>query len=195
MTLPAISFSDAAAIQFARQAIARLRSGSFFDEGLEAFHPDAGRVFLRRIMGDAANLNGGTLLQLIDFARAGWDDADTVLREVIVEYHHRGEMLPPFLATYASGIISGRVRGPDGPKPATHFVADLVIVMIMADLIGRFSLKPTRYSRRRPSAASITAQALAEAGLSRGSEAAIEKVWKRWGRRVLDNWPQISASA
>jgi hypothetical protein len=140
--------------------------------------------------GDTASLSGAALLALIDFADAGWDDAHLALTQMITEYLHRGEKMPPFLATYAARVLNRRAPGPVGPKPATHFVADLVICMLMAELITRFSLKPTRYSKRRPSAASITAQALAEAGLHRGTEAAIEKVWKRWGVRILDNWPE-----
>jgi hypothetical protein len=189
MTLLPISYHEAQALAFAKQQIAIMRDGAFFDVGFGAFHPDAGRVLLRRIMGDVASLNGGALLQLIDFARAGWDDAHLTLTQMITEYLHRGETLPPFLATYNAEVLNRRVSGPVGPKPATQFVADLVICMLMAELITRFGLKPTRYSKRRPSAASITAQALAEAGLHRGAESAIEKVWKRWGARILDNWP------
>jgi hypothetical protein len=188
ITLPA-TFAEAQALAFAKERIAIARSGDFFDPGYSAFHPDAGRVFLRRMMGDVASLNGDALLQLIDFARAGFGDADTVLREMIVEHHNRGESLSPFLATYAAEIVSGRGRGLDGPKPATYFVANLVIVIIMIELMDRFGLNPTRYSKRRPSASSVMAQALTETGLTRGSEAAIAKIWQLWGQRFLRNWP------
>ena len=64
-------------------------------------------------MGDVASISGEALLQLIDFARSGWDDADTVLRQMITDHLHRGEEMSPFLQTYAAEIVTGRTRKPE----------------------------------------------------------------------------------
>jgi hypothetical protein len=183
-------FQEAAAVAFAKERIAIYGSGDFFDPGYGAFHPEAGRVFLRRIMGNVASISGEALLDLIDYARSGWDDADEVLRQMIVEHIHRGEEMSPFLKTYEAEILSGRrIRKTDGQQLAGHFISNLVIVMIVIETMHRFNLKPTRQSRRKLSAAAVVAEALTQSGLTRGTEAAITKIWQRWGERFLRNWP------
>jgi hypothetical protein len=125
------------------------------------------------------------LLLLIEFARAGWDDADIALREMFIERANRTEEISPYLRTYIAGIISRPINAPVGPKPATNIAADIAIAMVVFTLmLPPHNLKAQRSTRRKPSACSVAAQALAEAGLHRGGEQAIEKIWKRWGRAL-----------
>lgn len=185
MTLPA-TYEEAAALVRAKECLRLIGEGDFFDPGYGAFNPEAGRVLLRRIMRSFADLDGAATLALINFAKAGWDDADLAIRQLITERLDRGEPLGSFLSAYNAEILNGyTVRAPRGSKPATNIVADMAIVCVMLELINRFGLKPTRISRRRPSAASVTAQALAETGLHRGGEDAVTKVWQRYGPQVL----------
>src|SRR5262249_24982040 len=155
-----------------------------FNVGYKTFHPEAGRAFLRKMMKQAAVLKEAVMLELMDFARAGWDDADIALRELILEYTNRGEALPALLATYNAEIITGRARPARLParQPAAYFIQDIFIVMLITELVAQFNLKPTRFGVRRASASSIVADALIEAGLHRGGEKAVEKVWRRYGQ-------------
>ena len=187
-----VSFNEAAALEAAREFIRKLGEFEFWDGlGVNAWHPDAGRRWLRQAMKNFVTCNGAgegqALLLLIEFARAGWDDADITLREMIIEYHHQGKIFPPFLAAYNAEIVAAHmVRPPPGPRRADNIAADVAIASLVFTLtLPPHSLKARRTSRRKPSACSVTAQALAEAGMHRGGEEAIEKIWKRWGHRLL----------
>src|SRR5262245_47798687 len=108
MTLPA-TIAEAQAIEFAKERLRRVNAGDFFDPGYSAFHPEAGRILLRRMMRDFASCNTDAMLALINQARAGWDDADLAVRAIITEYLNRGETLPTSLAAYNTDVINGYV--------------------------------------------------------------------------------------
>jgi hypothetical protein len=188
MTLP-VTLVEAEALEFARDWIARGREGDFLGLGYSPLHPDAGRAFLRRMIRQYALGPDRQMLTIIDCARAGWDDADLVLRDLILEYTNRGEPLPAFLATYNAEIVTGRIiPRPRGRKRAANLLQDISIVTLVLELIERFGLKPTRYqagSKRRPSACSVAAGAMAESGLHRGDERAIQQIWLRYAPAVL----------
>ena len=151
--------------------------------GLPPLHPATGHAYFRRIMKQQALRNPDAMLAVIDLAHAGWDEADLALRELIMEFTNRGEALPAFLVTYTAEVLTGRVAAwPRGPKPTAHIIQDPAICLLVSELIERFHLKPRRTSKRRPSACSVAAQALAEAGLHRGGEKAIEAVWHKYRR-------------
>jgi hypothetical protein len=64
-------------------------------------------------------------------------------------------------------------------------LAAFVIVCLLIDLMQQFPELPLRRSsKRRPCACSIISTILIEAGLGRGGEDAIYKIWKRYGPLV-----------
>jgi hypothetical protein len=184
MTVSA-TFVEAETRLLARRLIAGLRNVDLFNTGRSVFDPQAGPAFLQTMMKKIALMTPEGMLWIVDCARAGWNDADAALRQLILDFANRGEALPAFLATYAAEIVAGRTaRAPAGRAPVAYFVQDMFIVILIAELVARFGLKATRNvtARRHPSAASIVADAMAEAGLHRGAEKAINVVWGRYGR-------------
>jgi hypothetical protein len=185
MTLPATYHEviGAEALAFARQWIARMREGDFLNLGCAPLHPDAGRRLLRRLIKHYALHDAASMLQIAEIA-AYWDDADIALRELIQEFHNRHQPLPAYLVTYNDRIIAGYApTRPRGRKKASNFLQDFCLVYLIVELTGKFGLSARRYQygkRRRESACSIVATAAAEAGLHRGAEAAVQKLWDRF---------------
>jgi hypothetical protein len=189
---------DEAALAFARQFIASMQEGEFMGLGCTALHPDAGHRICRYIMKAYAGrddvFGGAAMLRMMDYARAGWDDADIALREMILDYNRRHEPLPPFLETYNAEIVLGltdpTARGQPGTPRAANLVQDLILMTLMMELVNRFGLKPTTfyYAARRPSAASVAARAAAECGLHRGGADAMAKIWQRYAHAVVPGY-------
>jgi hypothetical protein len=102
--------------------------------------------------------------------------------KMLAEYHEQ-----PGLETY-DHIISergpSRFRRP-AVRPRENFLVAFVIVCLLIDLMQQFPELPLRRSsQRRPCACSIISMILIEAGLGRGDEDAIYKIWKRYGPPV-----------
>jgi hypothetical protein len=198
MTLPA-TFVEAETRLFARRLIAACRDADLFNTGRGAFDPQAGRAFLHTMMKKIALTTPEGMLWIIECARAGWNDADAALRQLFLDFTNCGERVPTFLATYAAEVVNRRAaRAPPGRAPVAYFVQDMFVVILIAELVARFNLKATRNvtARRHPSAASIVADAMAEAGLHRGAEKAINVVWGRYGRyatraQVPGGWSRL----
>jgi hypothetical protein len=186
MTLP-VTLVEAEALEFAREWIARGQEGDFIGLGCAPLHHDAGRAFARRLLGQFALLHPRNMLDLIETANAGWDEARFALVDLILEFTNRGEPLPAFLSTYNAHMVTGRVPpSPRGQKKSTNIVADIAIMVLIMELVERFGLKVRRNeASEHPSACSIVATALSEAGLDRGTEEAIRKIWRRYSPKVL----------
>jgi hypothetical protein len=179
-TLPA-TLLEAQALEFARDWLQRMHAE--FAEG-------ASRAFLREGLKNLAeHIGPNATLDLIDRAYAGSKDAHLILVDMINELTDRHKALPSFLATYNAHFLTGRVvfRSPPGPKWTTNFTQDVCIALLILELVRRFDLRPTRnkLQRRRPCAASVAAQAMAEIGLHRGTEEALGKIWQRMAPSVL----------
>jgi hypothetical protein len=179
------------ALAFARKWIASCREGNFIDLGVAPLHPEAGRAFTRRLVKQYALMHPFNMDEIVKCAEAGWDDADIALRELVAEYVDRGEAMPAVLAAYNVRLINPNYvqpTKPHGKKKADNILKDMVVVTLVMELITRFPLEPTRFQlgrKRKHSACSIAADVTTEAGLHRGGEAAIQKIWSRYQKAVL----------
>jgi hypothetical protein len=177
-----VKFADAAAalreadvVAFARAEIACLRNNPV--DGVRVLDQGDNRRYSRQIMKALALAHPLHLMEIADYARAGWTLADEALRELIVEFLDRGESMPTYLAAYNMELARGNIRHPPGPRKEDRFLRDLALVVVMEIVAGRFGLNPTRSSSRRPSAASVVAKA------AQMSESAVVTLWRRYGER------------
>src|SRR5687768_7185515 len=91
---------EAEALSFAQVWIAERQDVDMFQIGCSAFHPQAGRMLLRRMMKEWALSHPFNMTTVAEYARAGWDDADLALRELIAEMTSNNKPLPPVLTAY-----------------------------------------------------------------------------------------------
>jgi len=115
-------------------------------------------------------------------------DVHVAMRELIAEYIHRHEELPPTLKAYNIRILNPHFRPPEkgsGQAKAANVLEDLVLMTLLMSLIERFHYLPTRGSQRRHCACSIVSLAATRAGLHRGDERSIKKIWDRYAPSVL----------
>ena len=81
-------------------------------------------------------------------------------------------------------------------RPRVNFLAAFVIVLLIMQLLRRFpDLRLRRHHesgrrrrQQRPSAFSIGAAVLAEAGVGQGGEEAIRKIWEKYGPPVVPGY-------
>jgi hypothetical protein len=194
MTLPA-TVDEAEAMEFARAWVARANSGDFLGLGCSLLDPECGPRFLRRLMRTIWKSSAHDQLILIELARAGWDDADAVLLDLIFELTNAGQPLPAFLATYnAWRQTERRAPRPRGRKKATNFMADVALVGLAIDIVERFGLRPTRnHVSPRPSACSVVARVVRPMG-----ERAMEKLWHKYApiiTRGMRGWRNSGRSS
>jgi hypothetical protein len=185
INLPA-SFAQAEALTFAGDFIAAARNS--FEVG-DPFNLDSMHGLVRRTLKHLAELHPRNAARIVEFAIHGFEQADQALRDLITERKDTGAPLGAALATY-SNIISERpsvYRRPHS-RPRENFLANFVIVVLLIELMRRFGLRLRRSSHRHPSACSVAAEALTKAGLSRGSEEAIRKIWERYGPPVVPGY-------
>jgi hypothetical protein len=170
---------EAEAEAFARAEIAWFRDNpvSLFGIDVKFLDEDDNRRFARHTVKNHALAHPLNMMKTADYARAGWNLADEVLRELIIEFMDRGEPMPTYLASYNMEVARGGFRRPPGPNKADKFLRDIAMMMVVQELVKKFALKPTRNrASKRPSACSIVAQVV---GLS---EPAIVALWQRLGR-------------
>lgn len=180
-TLPA-TVLEAEAVDYARQRIAYVRDGklklfgiwpgAWFEKG-ESQRACRWR-FCHWAMHDVTNL-----MDAVAFARAGYELWEDCLRDLILEYKHRGVTMPTYLAAFDMELtreISFARRA--GRRRADDMMRDLIIGMIVGMVIERFNLRPRRNpASRHVSACSIVAAALGLEGMSM-SESNVEQLWK-----------------
>jgi hypothetical protein len=166
--LPA-TFVEADALAFARDWVAWARRDP---EGI--FHPNATTVYGTSAMKSWAKSKvipfGDD--DILYFAENGSKEAHLALVELIDECNDRGEPLTPVLTAYNKRLINPwrKPRRP-GPGRAENFIRDFGITMLVIHLMERFGLRPTQRTNRKaklhpPSASSIAATALTEAGIN-----------------------------
>lgn len=192
-TLPATlptTLQEATALQFAHNFIDKLRDLNFWNTGVDPWHPDAGRLWLRQLIQFYVNFTrageGRAILFLMAVARAGSEEADTFLRDMFTEQTHRNEEPSPFLKTYIAEVLNQPIKVRPGPKNPSNMAADITIATLVSMLTEPpYNLNPTRgLSKRRLSRCSVAAQALTERGMHRGGEKAIAKIWQRFGPAI-----------
>jgi hypothetical protein len=174
MTKLPVTLIEAEALKYARDWIARMQQGDFLDLGLSPLHKETGHAFFQRMIRKYALSGAEPMLAMIDLADAGLEDARQALIELIGEYLNDHRPLPSFLADYNMRALTGRtaIRG---KQKADNVIADIAIVVLVAELIEKFGLKARRgqLAKRQPSACSVVAMALSETGVRPVTEAAV----------------------
>ncbi|WP_143273373.1 hypothetical protein [Bradyrhizobium canariense] len=180
------------ALAYAREFVRMIRDQqiTFWGQPLHWFARADNRQFARERMKGAASTPQG-MMDLCNLARTGWGLADEAARELIIDYQHRGEDMPPTLVAYNMEIVDPRRvwRQLSAPKKEDRFLRDLAITGIVGDVCRKFSLKPMRQrtsKRDRPSGRAIVAEALQAEHMALG-ESAVVDVWRRYGRIAFPN--------
>src|SRR5262245_61562719 len=171
------------ALAYARRMIERVHradenGGSFFD-------PPRSREFVRNFLRLMLSTVDGRLT-LLDLARVGEEDAQTILRTTILELESRREPLPAEFEGYKMELIGGRVpplMPGDGPDKRDRLPRDIAITVTVAAVCDRFGLKPTGRSVRKRSGSSIVAEALGVID-RRMEPKAIEAIARRYWRSM-----------
>jgi hypothetical protein len=175
MTLPATwnEAIEAEGLAFSRDLIKRQRVPG----GI--FHPDAEIIFGRRLMKEYALQSAQGADEVVYLAENGSVEADAALQEIITELVDRNESLGVVFGAYE--IRSRRhLPRPSGPPKAGNFVRDIAITLLVSALVDRFNLRPNlRTAARGPTASSVAAAALTEAGIASLGPKGVEKIWRR----------------
>jgi hypothetical protein len=192
MNMPVPVTVEVEALNHARQWIENMRTSDFNGWGVSPFDANGGAVLINQLVRLILNGEARHALIVIDWARAGWEPADLAIRNVLAEYAHRGVLPPPFLTEY---LVRSLIESPSsslsrGRNKMSNLLFDIALVTLVMTLCERFGLNPTRNpsARRRPSACSIVAQAASEAGLHRGGESAMNRIWKRYAPALTPGW-------
>ena len=166
----------------------------FVGLGHPPWHDETGHALARHMLKVYALQHPFNLDHVVQCATEGLRDAQDVVCELIAYYQHHRIALPTTLEAYQLRLINPRVQRPPSPparKKAKHLVQDVIICALIMELIEQFpGLRPTRSQistkkHRPPSVCSIVSVVLTEAGLHRGSEMAVQKVWQRLGPSVV----------
>jgi len=182
MTKPPTTIAGIEALEYARAFILRLhKSGGEVDS---PFGAAESRLLFRKILHMMTLTVDGRLL-LVELARAGEDDADAVVRTLILEFQSRGQVLPVELSGFAMDLVrgAGRVSPPAGPLPKDKFLRNLCIAFTVAAVCDRFGLKATGHSVRRRSGCAVVGQALGVINMTM-SPKAVEEIWRLCGRAM-----------
>jgi hypothetical protein len=190
MTLPATLVEAEAELarRYAREWLEKCRAEDWLHIGISMVHPNAGHVHLRQILKFLAisPIDPFKIYETIDWARAGWDDADIAMRELGVELENRGEQVPVALKAYRNELLNPhRQTWPraHGSQKATYILQDIVITVLVEHLSIHFPTLPFfGRSPRKSSICGIVARVFTEARLGRVlSGDGVRKIWKRLG--------------
>jgi hypothetical protein len=154
--------------------------------------PETGENFALQVLKLRALSGAGGLLLIIELARAGYDEADLALRQLAQELMHR-KQCPVMLEAYAQEVLPKPWRRKQGRRKSTNLLQDVMFASLMADLVHKFGVRPTR--RRDPrhdhSACDILVMAVSEAkSLKRSfNYKDAERLWGQWGNWVRSGVP------
>ncbi|MET4201315.1 hypothetical protein [Bradyrhizobium sp. LA6.12] len=191
----AATIVEAEAVAFARVWIGRQLQGPFLDSAHGMLDPAASHWFVRRLIRQFVESSSLNAARIVESAVHGCGEADMALREIITDKLDRGEPLGAVLAAYNVRLIHPDIVRVRGKSKVTNLLQDVMIAGLVLELIERFPpLKPTRSQVGRktcPSACSIAAAALAQSGLHRGEERAVQVIWQRYSPALLHGygWP------
>jgi hypothetical protein len=190
MTLPAtvVEAEVQLATRYVRKWLDQCRAEDILDIGISMVDPKAGHIHLRQILKFLAMspIDPFKIVEIIDWARAGWEDADIAMRELSVELENRGEPVPIALKAYRNELLNPyRQQWPraHGAQKATHILQDIVITVFVERLTILFPTLPVfGRSPRRPSVCGIISTVFNEAKLGRILTAdGVRKIWNRLG--------------
>jgi hypothetical protein len=179
-------FREAEMVQFARNQVALARTSNLFNG--DPFADGTMHAMVRRTLKGLAELHERNAARIVDLALAGAEDAAEALKDLIAERNAAGLPLAGAIGTFDT-ILND--RPPNYRRPAVRpgpesFLENFVIVCLLITLMREFPRLKLRRSpsSKRPSACSIIATVLIEAGIGRGTEEAIRKIWERYGPPV-----------
>ena len=150
--------------------------------------PEGSRPIVLAMLRRYASLSAWNLSEVAHWARGGMSEAHQVLCEIAAEYLDRGEPVPNILTGYVVEHFHARQdRRPGRPVRARFFAQDICIATLVMLLTEVLPLRATRSGRStaKPSACSVMATALAEAGVHRGGESAVQKIWLSYRDLVM----------
>jgi hypothetical protein len=182
--LPA-TLAEHEAIEYARRRFAFFHDNPveiFGMADVRLFGPDVGEDTRRRGIETlkCMALDAQRVEAIVDYGRAGWDLAQEALRQVIMEFKHRRQEMPPALAGYDYSKDAGSVRAPiSGPKPYNRLFRNIGICILVAEVGQKFGLKPYR-NRAGPR---LTGCSVVAAAIS-AEDLAVEKIWQEFGRLI-----------
>ena len=195
-TLPE-TLDEAEALAFARVWIKRVGGAAFFESGRGPLDLAASHWFVRRLIRLAIESGPSGAARIVEYAVHGSPVADLALQEAIDEKVNRNEPLDAVLGADEIRARHSEIHHRSGKSPVDHLMQDIAITTLVLQLVERFPpMKPTRSQsgwKRRPSACSIVHQVLTDIKLHRGSEEAIQKVWRRLGPTIATDyaWPEL----
>jgi hypothetical protein len=158
---------EAEALEFARAVVQGMKTGDGMshDPPLNPFIPADNARLARDLLKKVARTPLG-VSDVVDWAKDGWDLAEEVLCELIVEYDERKEDKPTSLIAYNIWLAKRRFRPPEpkttGPKTTNYMLRDWMLVALVWKLWRRFGLNPTRNllsKRERTSGCKVVAEA------------------------------------
>lgn len=147
-------------------------------------HRGAGETLARHCIKARAMSGVEGMMQMIEVARAGWDEADAALRELYVEFRHHRQEPPPELVAYAMEVLPKPYRRSRGQRKSRNALQDVVFAILMAEVVHKFGLHPTRKSdAHRDSVCDILVMVIREAKwLKRSFDyGRAEQLWYLWG--------------
>jgi hypothetical protein len=187
--LPATYFGavEAQALDYAKKLVAWYRDKHWFSPH-SVLSPEAAHAVTQQHLKQRALEHPNHMLHIIKKARAGYQDAQKAMLDLVnTEYYHRGRAPPPQLVAFQmdwnAGLIHKRTR-----DNVDNFLRNIIIASMVWELSAKFCLKPTRRSPRHPSGCSILAIAIASElprGMIKPGERAVETIWKEWNELAV----------
>jgi hypothetical protein len=177
-----------AALSYARQWLDERKDIDLFGTGSPALRPKAGAPLLRQLFQFKAMSSAVGMMEVIDDARAGWDEADAALRGLAIELMHR-KQCPALLEAYAMEALKTPNRQSRGRRKSWNILQDILFVGLMVELVQKFDLYPTRKTERHSdSACDILVIAVTEAKWlkrSRFDYKTAERLWSLYGQWAM----------
>ena len=158
--------------------------------------PEGARPLALAMLKRHARTSTWALSQVIHWAYEGFDEAHQVLGEIAAEHVERDEPVPDILKGYVVENFHQRSgRRLPGPDRAKFFAQNICVALLVMWLTELLPLRATRSGRSqvKPSACSVMATALSEAGIHRGGEAAVQKIWLNYRDLVASERGLVSA--
>jgi hypothetical protein len=184
-------FREAEMLQFARNQVALARTSNLFDGN--PFVDQTMHRMVRETIKGLAQLHERNAARFVDLALAGAEDAAEALKELIAERNAAGLPLIGAIGTFDT-ILNDRPPNYRRPhsRPRANFLENFVIVCLIITLMRQYPrLRLRRSTAKRPSAFSVVSAALIDAGVGRGGEEAIRKIWEQYGPPVSHGFHRV----
>jgi hypothetical protein len=187
---------EAAALAFAQAELKQHDAGGnpWGTKGSPLSHA-AGHLFMRQVLPPMAMFSVAGRLEVIALARDGVEEAEAVLRNLLLELRSRRMEVPVELAAHEMEIVHGGIgHGRQGEKKAKRLLRDIVIVMVVEGIRRVFGIDPTGRSPRWRSGCEICAEALGVVGINVGRKN-VERVWAKYGANAAWLPPSLPPAA